>query len=475
MFPSHNNQRMKMTPFEAGSPAMPFSMPFPSDAMMHPFPLGQQQSVVTKTFSSSSRSVQVSSGGKLVHNQTFREETEDTLLGSHTMKNNENLSYNTGSRTKNQYATVTRGGKNGLETTGRRIEYKSGNEAYTTQVGDDVKTSSNDFETSTQDDFRYSSQIPPGEVQKLQGVQDQLANTSTLNVPHSLPRRNSDAIPMWGPDKMGSFVDETFSKMPPPRRPSNPSPAADLFLLELQMRKMQEDFLHSIKEHPFQRFPAVSERHIVVTPTQKSSKSLSGPSFLFPGKSPTKFDMGCIHSSRTETISKVPKDKTKDKAKDKTKDKSPKKELENSALKAHNAYRGKHGVPPLSLSKELCDMAQKWANHLADVKVLKHSSCELNGEKVGENVAYKWSSDGEMLTGDGATDNWYSEIKDYNFDSDGMSSGTGHFTQVVWKGSKQMGIGRGRAEDGSYFVVANYQPAGNVINHFKENVFRPKN
>lgn len=39
---------------------------------------------------------------------------------------------------------------------------------------------------------------------------------------------------------------------------------------------------------------------------------------------------------------------------------------------------------------------------------------------------------------------------------------TGHFTQVVWKGSKEMGVGRATARSGNIYVVANYAPGGNM-------------
>ena len=50
----------------------------------------------------------------------------------------------------------------------------------------------------------------------------------------------------------------------------------------------------------------------------------------------------------------------------------------------------------------------------------------------------------------------------------------GRFTQVVWKGSREIGIGRAFAENGqTVFVVCNYLPVGNVMGRFKENVFPP--
>eukprot|EP00435_Cladocopium_sp_Y103_P003093 s2756_g1.t1 len=61
---------------------------------------------------------------------------------------------------------------------------------------------------------------------------------------------------------------------------------------------------------------------------------------------------------------------------------------------------------------------------------------------------------------------WYDEIADYDFGGD-YQKGTGHFTQVVWKGSTHVGMAL--SEDGR-FCVANYYPGGNVIGRFKDNV-----
>ncbi len=62
----------------------------------------------------------------------------------------------------------------------------------------------------------------------------------------------------------------------------------------------------------------------------------------------------------------------------------------------------------------------------------------------------------------------------YDFNSDG-GGGTGHFTQVVWKASKTLGIGKAFAKkDGMYctYVVGRYKPAGNMKGEYKENVVK---
>ena len=51
----------------------------------------------------------------------------------------------------------------------------------------------------------------------------------------------------------------------------------------------------------------------------------------------------------------------------------------------------------------------------------------------------------------------------------------GHFTQLVWKGSKEMGVGRATARSGNIYVVANYAPTGNMQGAFQANVLPPGN
>ncbi|KAK3509464.1 hypothetical protein QTP70_035114 [Hemibagrus guttatus] len=75
------------------------------------------------------------------------------------------------------------------------------------------------------------------------------------------------------------------------------------------------------------------------------------------------------------------------------------------------------------------------------------------------------------MAGRAAVDSWYNEINKYDFKKPGFTSGTGHFTQVVWKDSKQLGVGI--ATDGTTtFVVGQYLPAGNISSagYFEKNV-----
>jgi len=96
------------------------------------------------------------------------------------------------------------------------------------------------------------------------------------------------------------------------------------------------------------------------------------------------------------------------------------------------------------------------------------------GSQMGENIAMKFDSRIKEFTGGSATKQWYSEIKDYDFATGDRRGVVGHFTQVVWKESREFGIGRAKAADGAWYVCANYHPAGNMMGKNKENVMSPK-
>ena len=80
----------------------------------------------------------------------------------------------------------------------------------------------------------------------------------------------------------------------------------------------------------------------------------------------------------------------------------------------------------------------------------------------------------QFLTNDNYCDR-YNEVCDpgYNFDNGQHLSRTGHFTQVIWKGSMKLGIGRVEIQMNGMrceVIVARYQPAGNYFGAYKENV-----
>ncbi|WP_158501839.1 CAP family protein [Vitiosangium sp. GDMCC 1.1324] len=145
--------------------------------------------------------------------------------------------------------------------------------------------------------------------------------------------------------------------------------------------------------------------------------------------------------------------------------------LQTAALKKHNELRAKHGVPALKTSATLQAVAQAWANKLAAEGKMYHS----NG-KYGENIYWTSASPGAgqgTSLGNSSVQSWYSEIKSYDFGKPGFDMKTGHFTQVVWKGSTELGCGVAGGAKGT-FVVCNYNPPGNFEGQFPANVSKPR-
>lgn len=68
---------------------------------------------------------------------------------------------------------------------------------------------------------------------------------------------------------------------------------------------------------------------------------------------------------------------------------------------------------------------------------------------------------------------WYDEIKYYDYSNPGFSSKTGHFTQVLWYKSVELGVGYAIGNKGGryeHYCVAQYSPPGNYLGQFHQNV-----
>ena len=145
--------------------------------------------------------------------------------------------------------------------------------------------------------------------------------------------------------------------------------------------------------------------------------------------------------------------------------------LENARaqmLTRHNYYRSQHQVGNLARLTDIETIAQTYSEYLASINSMVHSSNTYNSEPLGENLY--WGPLSSNI-GTSAVDLWYEEIADYDFDNPGWKSGTGHFTQVVWKGSEKLGCGVGCGSNNYCYVTCNYYPAGNYLNSFATNVF----
>ncbi|XP_055704624.1 uncharacterized protein LOC129802664 [Phlebotomus papatasi] len=140
----------------------------------------------------------------------------------------------------------------------------------------------------------------------------------------------------------------------------------------------------------------------------------------------------------------------------------------------HNEYRARHAAPALTVSTELCEWAQNWANHLASTNEFYYRS----DKNLGQNLfCCPISALVTDLTGQEVASYWYSTVRRYNYFKEPRLLHTnvnaGHFTQMVWRSSRYFGVGKATSKTGKIFVVAYYFPPGNLVGAFQQNVLPP--
>lgn len=134
-------------------------------------------------------------------------------------------------------------------------------------------------------------------------------------------------------------------------------------------------------------------------------------------------------------------------------------DFQDIMVEEHNAKRALHGVGNLTWSTTLQEAAEEFASQYDCSGILTHSKLPY-----GENIALGYSSVD-------AVDAWYDEISKYNYDDPKFSEATGHFTQVVWKDTTELGCARINCA-GYYgqYTLCEYNPAGNYAGQFPKNV-----
>jgi pathogenesis-related protein 1 len=115
-------------------------------------------------------------------------------------------------------------------------------------------------------------------------------------------------------------------------------------------------------------------------------------------------------------------------------------------------------IPDLVWSETIAASAQAYA----DKCVFEHSK-----GKYGENL-YAGTAEPK---GASVVDSWASEVADYDYASGKCSGVCGHYTQVVWRNSTELGCGYAKCTTGSpfgssktwYNWVCQYNPPGNYV------------
>lgn len=139
-------------------------------------------------------------------------------------------------------------------------------------------------------------------------------------------------------------------------------------------------------------------------------------------------------------------------------------------IAAHTKWRTTVNVPALTWSSTLADTAQAWADSLKTKQACKpaHSGAAGLGENLFWASALMYSNgttQAQAVTSTQVTDAWGNESKDYTYSTNTCATGKvcGHYTQVVWKATTQVGCGKAVCADNTQIWVCNYTPQGNFV------------
>ncbi len=143
----------------------------------------------------------------------------------------------------------------------------------------------------------------------------------------------------------------------------------------------------------------------------------------------------------------------------------------------HNAIRAGHSQPPLKWSDKLASYASQWVNYLASSQNCTMMHRPNAGDSkfkqiYGENLF--WASPEIFSSGKSTIqpinikdvfDAWAEEEQFYNYQKNTCESGKdcGHYTQIVWHETKEIGCAMAVCPDKSQIWACNYSPRGNYL------------
>jgi hypothetical protein len=130
-------------------------------------------------------------------------------------------------------------------------------------------------------------------------------------------------------------------------------------------------------------------------------------------------------------------------------------------LATHNQERARLGIPPLRWNPALAANAAAWAAHLATLNVLEHDdSLDVEGENLWRG------SGGGAYTPEDMVTLWIDERAAFqngvfpDVSASGQWEDVGHYTQVIWRNTAQVGCALDEAGEDEV-LVCRYMEGGN--------------
>ncbi|XP_048236002.1 pathogenesis-related protein PR-1 [Ricinus communis] len=144
-------------------------------------------------------------------------------------------------------------------------------------------------------------------------------------------------------------------------------------------------------------------------------------------------------------------------------------------LAAHNIVRSVFGLPPLRWNRKLARYARRWANQRAGDCALQHSPNSPYGENLFWSLKGNWGPREVVKV-------WADEYIFYDPIRNECINGEmcGHYTQIIWRKTEELGCGRVQCgDDKGFLYVCSYNPPGNIYfrgpfgGHFTNSIVKP--
>ncbi len=139
--------------------------------------------------------------------------------------------------------------------------------------------------------------------------------------------------------------------------------------------------------------------------------------------------------------------------------------LRETMLAGHNAAREGLGLAPLRWNEALAADAAAYARALARTGRFAHSPQPRGDPPQGENL---WTGTRGAYAYREMIGHWVDERRFYrplpvpDSSSDGRFGDVGHYTQIVWRTTQEVGCAEARSRTDDY-LVCRYLPAGNMV------------
>jgi uncharacterized protein YkwD len=129
--------------------------------------------------------------------------------------------------------------------------------------------------------------------------------------------------------------------------------------------------------------------------------------------------------------------------------------LDRGMVAAHNAVRSRVRERPLEWSDRLAASSQEWA----DTLLAHHRFEHRPNSRYGQNL---FEIRGGSASSQQVVSAWASESRNYDYESNKCRGVCGHYTQIIWGDTRELGCAVARGA-GREVWVCEYDPPGNWV------------